>query len=153
MPRDGRSRWYRAGCAEGEFAAEVNVREPDSVEELKKAIEEDRVGEVCGQIREHQVQMAGDVSYDVDKPGGPTEEQYERWEDGFCACFDKGVRAELAPKREARAAAPCLTAPMKTEIVNWLHAYRFELVSAQAENGRIDAVNKLVDEVRALPEC
>lgn len=95
--RRSRSQWYRDGFGEGADAAQVNV-EIDR-EEMLQALEDDNLGELAGQVREHGVQMAGDISYDVDRPGGPTSAQYERWEEGFYAGFEAQARKILGRKR------------------------------------------------------
>ena len=87
-----RGKWYRDGLDEGCATAEVVLSEPVEQAAIREAIRNDTVGEISGGIREHQVQMAGDISYDVDRPGGPTEEQYERWEEGFFAGFEQCLR-------------------------------------------------------------
>lgn len=89
------SRWYIDGFEEGRFAAQVNLETPEGRDELRDALEEDRLGEIAGEIRDHQVQMAGDISYDVDRPGGPTEAQYEKWEEGFYDGFEAEVRGHF----------------------------------------------------------
>lgn len=73
----------------------MNLDEPGGREELRQALAEDRLGEIAGQVREHQVQMAGDISYDVGRPGGPTSVQMDRWEEGFYAGFEAQVREIL----------------------------------------------------------
>ena len=90
--RASQSRWYLDGYEEGREAAIVNLAEPGGEDELLEALEKDRLGEIAGQVREHQVQMAGDISYDVGRPGGPTEAQFEKFEEGFYAGFEAEVR-------------------------------------------------------------
>ena len=103
MARTSRSRWYLDGYDEGVFAAQVNLEEPGGMEEMREAVERDELGEIAGQVREHQVQMAGDISYEVDRPGGPTSAQMDLWEEGFYAGFEATVRHSL---RRARKESP-----------------------------------------------
>ena len=93
MPARGKGKWFDDGYAQGEFAATVAVAEDEA--ELRKAMDDDELGRIAGEIRGHQTQMAGDISYDVGKPNGPTEAQYERWDQGFTAGFVEGVRGRL----------------------------------------------------------
>lgn len=95
-----RSEWYYEGFREGFYAAQVNLTEKDSRLDLERYAAQDRLGEYAGEIREHQVQMAGDISYEVDREGGPTEAQYEAWEQGFYDGFEKTVRKELKIRRK-----------------------------------------------------
>lgn len=88
-----RGRYYRDGEDEGRYAARVGLGDPAERKELRQMLEEDRLGEAAGQIREHGVQMAGDISYDVGR--GVTERQYESWEKGFYAGYEKEVRKAL----------------------------------------------------------
>jgi hypothetical protein len=84
-----KSKWWTAGFGAGVEAAKVNVDiDPD---EMIEAIEKDRVGEIAGDIRESQSQYAGDIVYDIDRKGGPTVEQFEKWENGFYKGFQKTV--------------------------------------------------------------
>jgi hypothetical protein len=90
-----RGKWYLDGFQNGNDAAEVNVKE--SPDEILRALHEDRLGEIAGDIRDHQSQMAGDIVYDVDRRGGPTMSQFEKWEEGFFDGFAATV-AEWAKK-------------------------------------------------------
>lgn len=85
-------RWFEDGYVEGRYAAEVNL-EIDR-DEMFDAYQEGTLGEIAQEIREHQTQMAGDLSYEVDRPGGPTEDEYESWENGFYQGFHDGVAGE-----------------------------------------------------------
>lgn len=89
--RNPRGRYYLDGFRNGAEAAKVNI-DVDAANLLKYA-EKDRLGEYAGEIREHQVQMAGDISYDVGR--GVTERQYEAWESGFYAGFEGTVNKWL----------------------------------------------------------
>ena len=94
MSLRSRSRWYLDGYEEGKFAAIVNL-ETSTRAEMFQALHDDRLGEIAGQVRDHQVQMAGDISYDVGRPLGPTERQYESWESGFYDGFADRVKHEF----------------------------------------------------------
>lgn len=96
-----KSQWYLDGYAEGQEASQVSLTEKQERADLEKYFEEDRLGEFVGEIREHQVQMAGDISYEVGQPGGPTERQYELWEEGFTDGFIEAVEKELGAKEAA----------------------------------------------------
>lgn len=97
--RRSRGRWYLAGYDEGADAAQATLDEPGGRAEMQEALAEDRLGEIAGEIREHQIQMAGDISYDVDRPGGPTSAQMDRWDEGFYAGFEAQVRMMLRRKK------------------------------------------------------
>ena len=95
--------WYRDGFEAGKAAALDNLAEPDSRKELEEYAERDELGAFVGELREHQVQFAGDVSYDVGEPGGPTERQYELWEEGFTEGFIETAEEGLAkPTRKGK---------------------------------------------------
>ena len=95
-----RGKWYADGYGEGVAAAEVGLT--DEREDLRRLHREDRVGEASGMVREHGAQMAGDLSYDVDRPGGPTSEQFDRWEEGFHAGYAARIGREFARPRRRR---------------------------------------------------
>jgi len=83
--------YYRDGVKAGEEAAGHNIEHGPSRKELLEYIKADRVGEYAQGIREHQVQFAGDISYDVGDT--VTERQYELWEEGFFKGFIAYVEA------------------------------------------------------------
>jgi hypothetical protein len=93
MPK--KSKWYVQGYSAGGDAALDNLSSPGAREEVLQYASEDRLGEYVQMIREHQVQFAGDISYDVGQPGGPTELQYEQYEDGFTDGFIANVKASV----------------------------------------------------------
>lgn len=94
------SPWYSDGYDAGAEAAVDNLADPPSRADLERAFEREAVGEIAGEIREHQSQFAGDLSYDVGRRGGPTERQFELWEEGFTAGFIATVEAELGEDEE-----------------------------------------------------
>jgi hypothetical protein len=95
-----RGRYYADGYHNGAEAAKVNIQEDPSL--LAKYVEQDRLGEFVGELREHQVQFAGDISYDVGR--GVTERQYESWEsgftDGFFATVKKWIKGYRPTERQ-----------------------------------------------------
>lgn len=93
--RNPRGRYYLDGYQRGAEAAKVNIQEEP--ESLAKYASKDRLGEYVGELREHQVQFEGDISYDVGR--GVTEKQYESWEEGFAHGFFKAVEKWLVGYR------------------------------------------------------
>lgn len=95
-----KSEYYRDGFDAGEFSAMVNLNEDR--DELMKAYENKEIGEIVGQVREHQVQMAGDISYDVmhDEDDEPTNtrwikpSEFDEWQEGFTDGFRNKVRLD-----------------------------------------------------------
>ena len=68
-----KSAWYRDGVEVGRAVARNVLREKGGLKELRDAARKHDIGEIIEQIRGHQVQFAGDISYDVGRSGGPTE--------------------------------------------------------------------------------
>jgi len=100
---DRAGEFRRDGYADGVFAAQVNL--VDYLEELKEYAARDELGAYAEEIREHQRQFAGDISYEVtDDPrsGGVTERQYEHFEEGFTKGFIDTVQKALRIKRKKR---------------------------------------------------
>lgn len=130
--RTKRDPWFQDGYAEGSEAADVNVE--DDPEGMHEALEEDRLGEIAGEVREHQVQMAGDLSYDVGRKGGPTEAQYERYEEGFYRGFEEQATERLSAS--AAGVEPIRRAPggrrAREGEANPAHAHRGEADTAGA---------------------
>jgi hypothetical protein len=93
-----RSLWYDKGYSEGRHAAEVALATPSERRAVQEAIDRDLLGELAGEVREHQAQFAGDITYDVGRPGGPTERQYELWENGFFDAYRKTALRGPRPK-------------------------------------------------------
>ncbi len=90
-----KSAWYLDGYDAGAEAANDNLSHPEARKDLERRHEEDRLGEFVGELREHQIQFEGDISYDVGRSGGPTERQYELWEEGFTDGFIRNVERAL----------------------------------------------------------
>lgn len=83
---------YLRGLQEGEYAFDANWGILEERKDLRKHAGNCTLGEVVGQIRENQVQYAGDISYDVGRRGGVTIKQYDRFEEGFTAGFLKRAK-------------------------------------------------------------
>ena len=90
MNNPRKSKWWAYGFEEGVKAAKVNI--DISSKEMMKAVEEDSVGEIAGEVRESESQYAGDIVYEVGRKGGPTEDQFEKWEEGFYDGFHEAVK-------------------------------------------------------------
>ena len=94
--KQSKSVFYLDGYSAGQDAAMHNLN--DDWKEIEKAYHDDELGEIVNQIREHQVQMAGDISYDVGKT--VTENQYEKWENGFTQGFIDDVNKAMKTKKQ-----------------------------------------------------
>jgi len=134
-----KSAWYLSGFEDGVEAANVNLAEdPDG---LRSYYEKDRLGEYAGEIREHQSQFAGDISYEVGRKGGPTERQFEQWDEGFTDGFIQTVERELKVRgssgQEYRGGAVYGENPRKshTEIVRAFLEHRKRSISHFATDG------------------
>ena len=93
-----KSNYYLDGYDAGVYSAETNLAE--DFDGLVEAYKNDELGDVVGELREHQTQFAGDISYDVmyDEEDTPTPtkwikpSEYDEWEDGFYSGFYDAVR-------------------------------------------------------------
>ncbi|MCK4545418.1 hypothetical protein KAU43_07755 [candidate division WOR-3 bacterium] len=93
-----KSEYYNDGFDAGQNSAMFNLE--DDREELIQKYKDDELGEVIGHLREHQVQMAGDISYDVmyDEEDTPTStrwikpSEYAEWEEGYDAGYIETIR-------------------------------------------------------------
>lgn len=84
-----RGAWFNDGYFQGRQYASYGLGDKDECKALRKANKEDNLGEFAGELRSNQIQMAGDISYDVGH--GVTEHQYEMWEEGFFAGYMETV--------------------------------------------------------------
>ena len=83
-----KSEWYEQGHEAGKWSAHDNLSV--EFEDAMKYYERGDIGEYVGEIRQIQVQYAGDISYEVGKE--LTEEEYDEWEEGFFDGFSERVR-------------------------------------------------------------
>jgi hypothetical protein len=88
-----KGRYYKEGYDEGETSAFYTLAEKGGRAELKEARKQGRIGEIVGEIRSNQVQMAGDISYDVGDT--ITEKQYESWDEGFTHGYMDRIEVEF----------------------------------------------------------
>lgn len=89
-----KSRFYLDGFEDGKGASyETDWQEG----EMQAAYDQDTLGEVVGQVLEHWQQMEGTVYYQ-----DLTDTQLDRWEEGFYAGFERGVREQLGGGRRKR---------------------------------------------------
>ena len=97
LAKRSRSYWYRDGYESGKQAAKDNLSNAEARKDLERAFCEDEIGEFSSDIRSHQVQMEGDISYDVGSE--VTENQYEKWTDGFHDGFEDQTKKKMKEEK------------------------------------------------------